>query len=115
MDSSKWAFIPPPEFVIYTSPSSVDLRAEEQRTIEVQLKSTKGFEAYVHLYSPNDQAYYMKFDFQYDNTRIPSFGIATVPLTIQTSPEALRHPYTMLLSAAFAFPAAITPFLSAAI
>jgi hypothetical protein len=82
MDSSKWVYVPPPEFAISTSPAVlVDVRAGEQKTIEVQVKSTEGFEPYVHLYSPTQQSYYyLRFDFKYDKLRIPSFGIITTPL-----------------------------------
>jgi hypothetical protein len=51
MDSSKWIYIPPPEFVITTLPQSVDLRQGDSRTIEVQVNSTKGFEPSFQLYA----------------------------------------------------------------
>jgi hypothetical protein len=104
MSSSKWIYIPPPQFAISTLPSIVALRAGEQKTIEVQVKSTKGFEPYVHLYTPTKQSYYMRFDFRYDKLRIPSFGIVTTPLTIYTSKDISPAPYTMLISADFTFP-----------
>jgi hypothetical protein len=51
MDSSKWIYIPPPEFVITTLPQSVDLRQGDSKTIEVQVNSTKGFEPSFQLYA----------------------------------------------------------------
>jgi hypothetical protein len=51
MDSSKWIYIPPPEFVITTLPQSVDLRQGDSITIEVQVNSTKGFEPSFQLYA----------------------------------------------------------------
>ena len=51
MDTPKWIYIPPPEFVVLTFPRSVDLRAGEQKTIEVQLNSTNGFNPFFHLFT----------------------------------------------------------------
>lgn len=109
MDSSKWIYIPPPQFVISTLPKLVDVRAGDQKSIEVQVKSTKGFEPSVQLAIPNQeqgsqQPNSLRFKFAYDKLHISSFGEATTPLTIYTSKDALRYPYTGTISAAFTFP-----------
>ena len=118
MDSPKWIYIPPPEFVVLTFPKSVELRAGEQKTLEVQLNSTNGFQPFFHLYTtlasqkkqeqeqqqhqeaPED----ISFTFKFDKSRIPSYGLATTPLTIVTSKDANISPHTSFIFANFTFP-----------
>ena len=38
-DISNRVYVPPPEFLISTSPSSLDLRPAEEKTIRLQIKS----------------------------------------------------------------------------
>jgi hypothetical protein len=102
-DFSKWVAIPPPELAISTSPSSVVLRQGEKTTIEVQIKATKGFEPIVHLFTTNQSAG-LKPSFKFDTLHIPSYGIATTPLTITTSRNATVYPYTLLIFANSTFP-----------
>jgi hypothetical protein len=64
MDSSKWIYIPPPEFVITTLPQSVDLRQGDSRTIEVQVNSTKGFEPSFQLYAVYPSSSTSSFPYQ---------------------------------------------------
>jgi hypothetical protein len=55
MDSPKWIYIPPPEFLVLTFPRSVDLRAGEQKNVEVQLNSTNGFNPFSTYLLPPTQ------------------------------------------------------------
>src|SRR5690349_4784465 len=107
---SKWVYIPPPEFIISTSPGLVNIRAGEESTIEVEVKSTKGSDPSVHLSSANEQPYYLKLNFTYPNIRIPSSGIGTTQLVISTSKEAPISPYTIVISADFTLPPDQAPF-----
>jgi hypothetical protein len=134
MDSSKWIYIPPPEFVITTLPQSVALRQGDTKTIEVQVNSTKGFEPSAQLYalypSPSPLSYQeqqlkqqqysyrlghsssasaydsngIKLDFKFNNLHIPSLGEATAPVTISSTPNTLVSPHTLLLVGNFTFP-----------
>ncbi|MDQ6723625.1 MAG: hypothetical protein M3Z01_05100 [Thermoproteota archaeon] len=45
-----------------------------------------------------------KFDFAYNKLQIPSIGETTTPLTISVSSDAIRYPYTAIISADFSFP-----------
>ena len=49
-DITNRVFIPPPEFVITTSPSSVLLRPGEEKTIELKVTSTTGVKSQISLY-----------------------------------------------------------------
>ncbi|HKQ20623.1 MAG TPA: hypothetical protein VJS91_01160 [Nitrososphaeraceae archaeon] len=117
MDYPKWIYIPPPEFVVSTFPKSIELRAGEQKTIEVKLNSTNGFQPFFHLYNsdaskkkdeqkpqypgaPED----ISFTYKFDNSRISSYGLATVPLTIVASKDATISPHTSFIFANFTFP-----------
>lgn len=103
IDHTDWIYIPPPEFAISTLPGSVELKAGENKTIEVSVESIESFEPAVYLYSL-DQPESMKLDFKYDKLRIPSYGIATTPLTIATSENISQQPYTVYIFAKFTFP-----------
>ncbi len=48
---------------------------------------------------------FIKFDFLYDKLQIPTIGEAATPLTTSISQEAIRYPYSAIISADFSFPA----------
>lgn len=105
MDSPKWIYIPPPKFIISVNPYIVNVRAGEQKSIELQVKSPSGFQPLVHFYNGNSQIHsFIKFDFAYNKLQIPSIGETTTPLTISISSDAIRYPYTAVISADFSFP-----------
>jgi hypothetical protein len=113
MDSPKWIYIPPPDFVVLTFPRSVELRAGEQKNVEVQLNSTNGFNPFFHL-SATSSAYASQQEeeqhedvtltFEFDESRIPSYGVATTPLTVTASGDATISPHTSFIFANFTFP-----------
>jgi hypothetical protein len=103
IDFSRWVAIPHPGLSISTSPNSVKLRQGEQKTIEVQVNATKGFEPSVHLFTTNRSAD-LKSSFKFDTLPIPSYGIATTPLTITASRNATVYPYSLLIFANSTFP-----------
>jgi hypothetical protein len=114
MDSPKWIYIPPPEFVVLTFPRSVDLRAGEQKNVEVQLNSTNGFNPFFHLFTTasadagdqekEEQSEDVTLTFEFDESRIPSYGVATTPLTVTASGDATISPQTSFIFANFTFP-----------
>jgi hypothetical protein len=112
IDHTEWLYIPPPKFTISTLPGSVDVRAGENSTVEVSVKSDEGFEPAVLLYSAN-QSEGVKLDFKYDRLKIPSYGVASTPLVISTHQNASQQPYTATIFANFTFPNEkfITPLL----
>jgi hypothetical protein len=105
MNSPKWINIPPPKFVITANPNIIYVKAGEQKIINLQVKSTTGFQPLVQFYSGNSQIpSLIRFDFAYNKLQIPSIGEATTPLTIYTSDDTKRYPYTAIISANFSFP-----------
>jgi hypothetical protein len=104
MDSSKWIYIPPPEFILTVSPDAVDIRAGEQKTVEVQINSTKGFQPLIYLQTPNEKDSDATFSYRYNKIEMPSFGQAATPLIINVPNDALRFPHTVRVSANFVFP-----------
>lgn len=103
VDHTDWIYIPPPEFSISTLPESVELRAGENRTIEVSVESAEGFEPAVFLYTL-DQPLGIDLDIKYDRLQIPSFRVASTPVTISSFQNASPRPYTVHIFANFTFP-----------
>jgi hypothetical protein len=103
-DFTRWVAIPPLELDVSTSPSSVELRKGEEKTIEVKVNSTHGYEPIVNL-STQIQSNDIRLDFEQNGTlRIPSYGVANVPLTITSSDDARLGPSTLFIFANSTFP-----------
>jgi hypothetical protein len=103
-DFTKWVAIPPLELDISTSPSFVELRKGEEKTIEVKVNSTQGYEPTVNIYTKS-QSNDIKFNFKENDTlRIPTYGVATTPLTITSSEDATIGPFTLFIFANSTFP-----------
>jgi|SRR6185312_14900918 len=115
MDSPKWVNIPPPTFIISANPSIINVKAGEQKTIEIQVKSSQGFQPRVNFFTDTSQSpSFVKLGFAYDKLKISSIGEASTPLTIYTAGDAIRYPYTAIISANFSFPSqeSINPSLT---
>jgi hypothetical protein len=110
-DFTRTVAIPPLELTVSTSPNSVELKKGEQKTIEVRVNTTQGYEPTVNLYAKS-QSKNIIFDFTQNDTsnipiftlRIPSYGIATTPLAITSSENASIGPYTLFIFANSSFP-----------
>jgi hypothetical protein len=94
--------MPPPEFVISTSPSSIVLRQGEQQTIQVQVKSVTGGDPHVYLSSKPPES--IEMDFVPNKLRIPSFGVATTRLNIKVSENAEPGPTPVDINMTSFFP-----------
>jgi hypothetical protein len=107
-DFTRWVAIPPLELVITTSPTSLNLRPGEDKTIEVMVNSTKGYEPTVFLSTSNqsisDHNVKSYFNEGFGKLRIPTYGVATTPMTISASKDALPHQYTLFIFANSSFP-----------
>jgi hypothetical protein len=93
MDFTSWVHIPPPEFVISASTNSIILRPEEEKTIEVQVNSTTGFEPTISFSAINQDG--IDLNFKSNRVNVPSYGMATIPLDIKISGNAPARPYTI--------------------
>ena len=110
-DYTRSVAIPPLELALSTSPASVEFRKGDQETIEVRVNTTQGYEPTVNLIAKS-QSKNMVFDFTQNDTsnipvftlRIPSYGVATVPLTIASAENASAGPYTLFIFANSSFP-----------
>jgi hypothetical protein len=103
-DFTRWVAIPPLDLDISTSSSSVELRKGEEKTIEVKVNSTHGYEPVVNLYT-KIQSNEIRLDFKHNDTlQIPSYGVANIPLTITSSDDARLGPSTFFIFADSTFP-----------
>jgi hypothetical protein len=103
MDAVRWAYIPPPEFAISTSPKVIDVFAEDKAPVEVRLNSSTGFNPLVH-FSANNLPKDIKLDFIYPDRQVPSYGMGVTPLTISAARDATVGPHTIFVSGKLAFP-----------
>jgi hypothetical protein len=103
-DFTRTVAIPPLELAISTSPTSLTLRPGDNKTIELKINSTKGFEPIVFLSTAKNQSGDIKSDIKFNKLRIPSYGVATTPVTIAASEGAASRPYTLFIFANSTFP-----------
>ncbi len=111
IDFTRMVAIPPLELSIATTPNSVELRKGETKTIEVKVSTAQGYEPIVNL-SATSQSDDIFLDFTQNNTslvptselRIPSYGVATIPLTITSAEDAAIGPKTLFIFANSSFP-----------
>ena len=110
-DFTRWVSVPSLELSVSTSPSTVEMRKDEERTIEIKVNTTQGYEPTVNL-AAESQSKKLIFDFTHNETvdiskykvRIPSHGTATMPLTITALEDAFVGPHTVFISANSSFP-----------
>ena len=110
-DFTRLVAIPPLELSVSTLPNSVVLRKGEPKTIEVKVNTSQGYEPTINL-EAKSQSEHLILDFTQNDTsseskiaqRIPSYGIATVPLTISSKDNAPIGSYSMFIFANSSFP-----------
>lgn len=103
-DFTKWVIIPPPNVQILGSPSSVTMKQGEKRTIELVINSTPTLEPDIRLNSSNYQHSDLDLHFSTPALKVPSDGMATIPLTIGTSEKTAVAPHTVFIFANASFP-----------
>ncbi len=103
-DLTRWVVVPPLELTITTSPTVIELTKGEEKTIEIQVNSSQGYEPRVELSSTNQSNSIKSISFQNKSLNIPTYGTATTPLTIKTSQNSATGTYTMILFANSTFP-----------
>jgi hypothetical protein len=98
-DFTTWVPIPQLQMIITTQPNSIEIHKGEEKTIEVKLNSSQGYEPAVKVHAES-ALNKVKIEFpQNDTLHIPTHGLATTPLTIRASQDAPEGPYTMFISA----------------
>ena len=103
-DFTRWVVVPPLELTITTSPSVIELTKGGEKIIEVRVNSSQGYEPRVELSSTNHSNSIENIFSQNKSLNIPTYGIATTPLTIKVSQNSITGPYTMVLFANSTFP-----------
>ncbi len=102
-DFTRTVAIPPLKINIKTIPAEIELRPGENKTIELIINSTDGFEPTMMLSASKidrDIQTHIKFE----KVRMPSYGISSIPLSIAASNNATVHPYTLFIFANSSFP-----------
>ena len=82
----------------------MELRKGEEKVIEIKVNASEGYEPLVRLsaISPSND---LLLDFKQNNTiSIPSYGLASTPLTISSTDDASVRPYTIVITANSSFP-----------
>ncbi|HEU4448150.1 MAG TPA: hypothetical protein VFR94_26000 [Nitrososphaeraceae archaeon] len=110
-DYTRMVAIPPLELFVSSTPNSVELRRGETKTLEVKVNTTQGYEPTINLNATSPSKYLVADFTQNDASsdhdyilRIPSYGIATVPLTIGSTENAPIGPFTLFIFANSSFP-----------
>lgn len=110
-DFTRLIAMPPLELTVSTSPKFLELIKGEPKTIEVRVNTSQGYEPIVNL-NAKSQSEGIILDFTQNDTlivpsytfRIPSYGIATIPLTIRTTENANIGPNSIFIFANSSFP-----------
>ena len=103
-DFTKWVVIPPIQLTISTLPEFIELHEGEEKTIEMQINSSQGYEPKIDLsiLSKTDN---IKVIFNQNNTlNMPTYGFARTPLTVKAMEDSKIGPYTLILFANSTFP-----------
>jgi hypothetical protein len=102
-DFTKTIAIPPLELSISTSPTFLVLYPGERKTIEVMLNSTEGYEPTVVL-SARSNAIDAYFGTEFGELRIPTLGVATIPMTVFAPEDSIPSPNSVFITANSTFP-----------
>jgi hypothetical protein len=103
-DFTKWVAIPPLQLTITTLPSIIELQKGDEKTIEIRVNSSQGYEPRVEL-SAKSQTNSTESSFRQNKTlHIPTYGMATTPLTVRALQDSVAGPYTLLIFANSTFP-----------
>jgi hypothetical protein len=107
-DVTRWLAVPPLELTISTSPTNLVLKPGEQKIIEVKVNSTKGYEPLVNLSAitqdKTNNNLHFNFKKGFNILQLPSYGLATTPMTISAANNASIAPYTLTIFADSSFP-----------
>ena len=110
VDISDRVHVPTPDVIMSMSPSSVVLYPDEQKNIELRLKSSTKLDSYVRLHTNNIDD--IKSRFIPNETTISSSGITISQLQIKTAEKAEPRILTLPIFANVTFPTALTNRLS---
>lgn len=104
VDYTHWVFAPSPELIISIPRNSIGLGPGQQEILEIQLKSTTGFNPQVSLYTTQGVNNGFNLEFEPANLSIPSFGMATSHVKITAPREAVAQEQTLPILASLTVP-----------
>jgi len=111
-DYSNWVHIPPLNFAVSTSPSTITLRPGEEKTIEVQINSTTptatSFVTPHVLFATNKIDAIENAFFVPNGLDLPRFGIGTSQLHIKASDNVQPSHHTLQILGNVSFPVQYT-------
>lgn len=93
VDIGNWVQVPPPEFLITTTPNPILLRPGEQASAEVQVKSLTNVKSNVHL--AMDSVDGLKISLPSSEAYVPPLGIGTLLLEVTTTDNVKYRTYTI--------------------
>jgi len=101
-DYTNWALIPPSKLNISVLPNPSEIRQEESKKVEMQLKSNTAFDSKTRIFIKKTPG--INVDYDSNLVQIPPFGLATIPLNIIVSGNADIGPQTIPVSISTSFP-----------
>lgn len=102
IDLTNWIYVPPPEYVISTKPTSTILRPGDETNIELQIKSASKLKSYVFLSAENTDG--MELNFLPTRIYVPPHGTTTSLLHVKALQNVEVRPYTLPIIATILFP-----------
>jgi hypothetical protein len=102
IDISNRVYVPPPDFIISTSASSVELRPGEEKKIEVQLKGTTNIKSQAFFSTNQTDDLELTFDPNPISVS-PQSGVTSI-LQIKAANDANDRPYTVPIFANISIP-----------
>jgi hypothetical protein len=104
-DISNRVYVPTPNFIITTSPSTVDLRPGNETVIEVRINATTNVESRVVFSSDyTEKKNGLLVSFSPNNLTIPSSGLTTSLLSIKALNNATIRPHMIPITANISIP-----------
>jgi hypothetical protein len=97
VDITPRVYNPPPVFNIATSPSSIEIRAGEEKTIPLKLQSSSNIKSNIYFFTNqmdklNDK---IKLNITPNNISVPTYGVVTSNLNIKVALDANASSYPL--------------------
>jgi hypothetical protein len=108
VDLTNFAIIPPPQFQLSSSPNPLELRAGEEKTIQLQIKSEANINSYASISADaidND----IRSDFTSDLLSLLPFGNGSTTLRIRALENASVKSYALPIFVNISFPLFLEP------
>ena len=103
-DFTRTVAVPPLKLSISTIPTSLTIRPGESKDITLRINSTNGFEPTVYLSTSNNKSGDITSALKFDKIRIPSYGVASIPMRISSKEDTPSRTYTIFIFANSTFP-----------